>query len=194
MKLDFSKIEQLIAEGFIKCEQHPSADLRILNYTVKTQFGWHWTPETKACRGLIVDGQNNIVQRPFEKFFSIEQLADTPLPLEPFDVYEKLDGSLGILYWANGSPAIATRGSFVSDQAKRGTEFLRARSDLNLDRQFTYLFEIIYPENRIVVDYGNASDLYLLAIIETATGRELPLQNIGFPVVKKYDEIGRAHV
>lgn len=119
--LDFDKIEKLIADGYIKREQHPSADLRILNYTVKTQFAWHWTRETKACRGLIVDGKNRIIQRPFEKFFSVEQLADTPLPLEPFDVYEKLDGSLGILYWANDEPAIATRGSFVSDQARRGT-------------------------------------------------------------------------
>lgn len=106
--------------------------------------------DTKACRGLIVDAENWIVQRPFEKFFSIEQL-------EPFDVYDKLDGSLGILYWVGDEPAIATRGSFISDQAKRGTEFLRARKDLNLDRRYTYLFEIIYPENRVVVNYGDQS-------------------------------------
>ena len=59
----------------------------------------------------------------------------------------------------------------------------------NLDQSKTYLFEIIYPENRIVLDYGKEESLVLLAIIETKTGDEFPLEDLGFPVVKKYDGI-----
>jgi hypothetical protein len=56
-----------------------------------------------------------------------------------------------------------------------------------LDKSKTYLFEIIYPENRIVLDYGNERKLVLLAIIDIETGNETELQDIGFEVVKRYD-------
>ena len=42
-----------------------------------------------------------------------------------------------------------------------------------IDREYTYLFEIIYPSNRIVVDYGSAQRLVLLAAVRTQTGIEL---------------------
>jgi hypothetical protein len=52
---------------------------------------------------------------------------------------------------------------------------------------FTYLFEIIYPENRIVVDYNGEERLVLLGIINTETGEELQHNELfeGFDVVKK---------
>jgi RNA ligase len=49
--------------------------------------------------------------------------------------------------------------------------------------------EIIYPENRIVVNYGELQDLILLGVVETKTGTELPLEGWGLPVVKRYDGI-----
>lgn len=187
--MNFDAIREQVEQGFISWQKHPSADLYILNYTQRAQYDWHWTPETMACRGLIVDGQNNIVSRPFLKFFSIEQRQE-PLPLEPFEVYEKLDGSLGILYYAHGEPRIATRGSFVSEQAQWATYHLHEKyGHVKFDPTLTYLFEIIYPGNRIVVDYGDTADLFLLAVIDTETGKDVPLQDIGIPVVKRYDGI-----
>jgi T4 RnlA family RNA ligase len=180
-------IKREIANGYISEQQHPTAPLRILNYTQKTQFDWHWNNETKQCRGLIVDNNWNIVARPFQKFFSYEQLNGV-VPNEPFTAYEKMDGSLGILYHVDGVPYIATRGSFTSPQAERATEIYRRKyRKVKVDQSMTYLFEIIYPENQIVVNYGNTEDLILLAVIETETGDELPLPNIGFTVVKQYD-------
>ena len=44
-----------------------------------------------------------------------------------------------------------------------------------LDREYTYLFEIIYPSNRIVVDYGSSRRLVLLAAVHTQTGIELAI-------------------
>ncbi len=143
------------------------------------------------CRGLIVDREWNVVARPFPKFFSVEQLNGV-VPNEPFDVFEKMDGSLGILYFVDGRPMIASRGSFCSEQANRATLMLQEKyGSAVFDEAFTYLFEIIYPENRIVVDYGDREELVLLAVIETATGEEWSCDIVDdvFPVAKRYDGI-----
>ena len=137
-----------------------------------------------------MDAEFNIVARPFPKFFNLEELIDAYIPNELFEVYEKMDGSLGILYWIDNEALVATRGSFVSEQAIVATELLHSKyadSIPLLDKTKTYLFEIIYPKNRIVLDYGTERKLVLLAIIDTQTGDEFPLEDIGFEIVKKYD-------
>ena len=105
----------------------------------------------------------------------MEEHPPTGIPQLPFEVFEKLDGSLGILYWLNNLPYIATRGSFESEQARHATEILHGRYQhtfSSMDTNKTYLFEIIYPENRIVVDYGEMDDLILLTVIDNQTGHE----------------------
>lgn len=191
--LNVEAIQREIEAGYINSQQHPTAPLRILNYSQRAQFEWRWNAETMQCRGLIVDHRWNIVSRPFQKFFSVEQLNGA-VPVGPFEAYEKMDGSLGILYFVDGKPQIASRGSFISDQALRASSMLATKyPDATLRRDCTYLFEIIYPENRIVVDYGDLEELVLLAVIETKTGHEMPLSqcDVGFPVVKRYDGIGQ---
>lgn len=186
--MDWAKVDELIASKHISVRKHPSADLFIYNYTQRTQWDNLWTPETKACRGLITDGARRIVARPFEKFFNVEQ--HETLPAEPFDVYEKLDGSLGVLYHVGGKPQIATRGAFESPQAREANRILAEKfPHLEFNPTLTYLFEVIYPDNRIVVNYGDRRELVLLAIIETATGCELPLptEDVGLPVVRRHD-------
>ena len=120
----------------------------------------------------------------FPKFFNYEELValDTSLPDLPFRVYEKLDGSLGILYFYNGIPYIATRGSFDSAQAVHATKVLHeSYKDILplLDSSKTYLFEIIYKDNssNLVVDYGSLDDIILLAVIDTSTGSEDDIEN-----------------
>lgn len=182
----------MIEEEFIKVQKHPEAELYIYNYSPKTQYEREWNECTLACRGLITDGEMRIVARPFQKFFNLEELENFQPEISSFEVYEKLDGSLGILYWREGNPYIATRGSFSSEQALAANEMLYsqyAHAIARLNPDYTYLFEIIYPENRIVVNYDDEKSLTLLAVIETQTGRDLPLEPIGFPLVKKYDGI-----
>ena len=124
-------------------------------------------------------------------FFNLEESENLILPDEPFEVYEKMDGSLGILYWVDSKPAIATRGSFTSEQAIVATELLHTKyadEIKHLDPTKTYLFEIIYPENRIVIDYGDARKLVLLAVIDTKSCVEIPLPtHEHFEIVKRYD-------
>ena len=186
----FDLLHEMIAEGMISAQTRANPSLTIYNYTPRAQYSRTWNEATLQSRGLILNGAGEIIQRPFRKFFNIEE-CDT-LPAEQFEVTEKMDGSLGILYWADDAPSIATRGSFTSDQALRATQILRTRYQHtfpSLHRNKTYLFEIIYPENRIVVDYGHTEDLILLAIIDIETGRDLPLEELGFPLVKRFDGI-----
>ena len=187
-------LKQMIEEGYVSIQEHPDIDLYIYNYTKKAQYDKIWNEVTIKCRGLILDSEGNIAANPFGKFFNLEELDNnkTELPNESFEVYEKLDGSLGIIYWLDDEPMIATRGSFSSEQAVKGCKILHEKYKYTfnkLDKSKTYLFEIIYPDNRIVLDYGDKEDLILLAIRDTKTGKDLPLEEIGFPVVKYYDGI-----
>lgn len=97
-------------------------------------------------------------------------------------VYPKWDGSLGICWFDPLREAwrITTRGSFNSEQAVYATAYLDQHPELknNLQPGFTYLFEIIYPENRIVVNYGDLSTLVILGIIENTTGDEVELDEV----------------
>jgi T4 RnlA family RNA ligase len=191
-KINKILLDQMMSEGYVHYQKHPTQDLFIYNYTQSAQYSRVWNEVTLMCRGLIMDSSLNIIARPFPKFFNLGEFEGQVIPESDFEVYEKMDGSLGILYWAEDKPFIATRGSFTSDQAVKASELLHttyANTLPSLSKEKTYLFEIIYPENKIVVDYGQEESLVLLAIIDTATGADLPLEDIGFPIVKKYDGI-----
>ena len=186
--IELADLAELIEGRYISARKHPDADLWIYNYTPKTQYEGLWNETTKTCRGLILGPNREIMARPFRKFFNWGEPTGEQFPAEPFEVFDKVDGSLGILYWVGDEPRIASRGSFTSDQAARATQMLGRYRDTcrKLDRRYTYLFEMIYPENRIVVDYGNREDIVLLAAIESDTARELPhddLIGLGFTVV-----------
>lgn len=157
--------------GYIREQQHPTLPLRILNYTEKAQFNRHWTAATLQCRGLIVTERGKVVARPFPKFFNHDQPEGT-FPREgAVTVVDKLDGSLGILYPGAHGWSIATRGSFLSEQARHATAVFKEKyADWEPPAGYTMLFEIIYPENRIVVDYGHRDDLVLLGAVHNATG------------------------
>lgn len=172
-KIDMNAVGEDIENGYLIRRDHATERLCILNYTEKTQFDKAWTPLREMCRGLIVENDGTIVARPFPKFFNFyERIIE--LPDGEVEVTDKLDGSLGIMYPLLGENFIASRGSFHSPQANHANEILKSRYSGFLPVVgFTYLFEIIYPENRIVVDYGDTDDLFLLAIINTETGLDI---------------------
>jgi RNA ligase len=229
-------------DNLVYKQVHPTLPLTIWNYSEKVQYDNLWDDITLQTRGLVTDDKGNIIARPFKKFFNDSEKKHTPTP--DFDVYEKMDGSLGILFYyekelsykerykiwfssnyetgfeynedvipdfdnpyyeptpkTKGEWVLATRGSFTSDQAVKGFEMLQKYEYQKLHKDYTYLFEIIYKENRIVVQYPY-EDLILLGMINTKTGYEVDLygegndvrlknlvSNLGFKVVRKYDGI-----
>lgn len=175
-------IQNLIENGYISSRPHPTEPLQILNYTPLCQYERYWNDITLMCRGLIVDHDYNVIGRPFKKFFNWEEhlAAGLELPNGPFEAFEKLDGSLGIVFHTGVAWEVATRGSFESEQAIKANQLLRSYPIEELCKEKTYLVEIIYPENRIVVDYGAAERLVMLGAIDTLTGEEIPLGDLAF--------------
>jgi len=184
-------INLYVKKGLISETKHPDFDLWIYNYTPQVQYDKLWDEVTLNTRGLILDINGNVIARGFSKFFNLEELGLTDIPNESFDVTTKLDGSLGITYNYNNKFYIATRGSFTSDQAIVANEILYSKySHLldRLDKDKIYQFEILFPENRIVVNYGGTRDIILLNIMDKM-GNDLPMEDIGFPIVKKHNGI-----
>jgi len=184
------KLNKYHNDGLLYKQTHPTLPLTIWNYTPAVQYGEKWDEVTLQCRGLVTGTEGNVVARPFKKFFNIEENKHTPT--QDFEVFDKMDGSLGIMFKYNGEMICATRGSFTSDQSKWMSEFAQKYNYQDIIVEgFTYLFEIIYPENRIVVNYDGQERLVLLGIINTETGEELPHNELfeGFDVVKKYDGV-----
>jgi len=180
--MDKDLLEEMIEKKYVNVQKldtgDPTTDLYLLNYSKSCQIEHMWNEVTTQCRGLIINMFSTIKARPFVKFYNMEELVEMgiEIPNLPFDAYEKMDGSLGIMYWVNDVPYLATRGSFNSEQAKHGTELLHTKyKDIwsRFDKNKTYLFEIIYPEDKHCIVYGpDVDDIFLLAVIDTDTGLE----------------------
>lgn len=204
MKVDLEILNRYVSEGWVEKNDHPTLPLSIYYYSRNTQFENKWDEVTSMCRGLVLDREGNVIAKAFNKFFNLEEHSPESIPNEPFDVFEKMDGSLGILFNYKGEWIMATKGSFISEQAVKGMELLKKYRYEALPTGHTYLFEIIYPENRIVCQY-DFEDLVLLAVIDNHDGYELRIHddvmlmggnrikniclNLGFRLVKKYDGI-----
>lgn len=180
-------------------------DLILFDYSKETQFKKDWDEVTLNARGIVFNSvTGELIARPYRKFFNYEELDTETSKMVPesfrpnFDgecmILEKADGSCGIVYYYNNKWEMNTRGSFASEQAIWGKSFLyeNIKTDL-MNTAYTYLFEIIYPENRIVIDYGDLKTLRLTGIIVTETGEELWIDElqaeadkIGCEVVESY--------
>ena len=163
---------------------HTDGPLRILNYTAKATYSRHWNEATIACRGLILDDADGVVARPFPKFFGPSEPDAPAIPTgQPMAVTAKLDGSLGIAYThPEGDVRLATRGSLASRQAIEATRIWHEKyRHVAIPEGVTPLFEIIYPDNRIVLDYGEMRDLVLLALIDIETGADIDVGRLDWP-------------
>ncbi|MEL7242858.1 MAG: RNA ligase [Cyanobacteria bacterium J06573_2] len=132
-------------------------NLEIFNYTTHAQYNANWNEFTLIARGLVIDTKKQaVIATPFPKFFNFgeakvwgaDEVSGEIL------VYQKYDGSLGIVFWDGFKWRVVTRGSFDSDAAIWGQKWLdeNINTDL-LEVGNTYLLEIIYLGNRIVVPY-----------------------------------------
>jgi len=197
------QIQQLVVQGFRDWQRygnvsvHTWDDLLIFNYTARAIYEERWNVFECLSRGLIVHMQTGeIVARGFDKFWNwLQGGRQASSGAHIVTVTDKVDGSLGVLYRHRGQYRIATRGSFEGDQAQWATQFLNAHYDLTgLSDDLTLLFEIIYPSNRVVVDYGDREALVLLAVRDRHTGVYLPFlpnvsalgQRYGFPLPQTY--------
>ncbi len=162
-------------------------------------------PLACECRGLIlatvdgaplptegVVGDTNVMARPMDRFFNHGSGAAPAIDLEHAEsrVFEKLDGTLCIVYWDQFARewCVATRAVCDADRTIDGfadhtfrTLFeaaLREHRKLafieftaRLFPLWTYCFELTTPRNRIIVD-NRESRLHVLAIRSNLDGHE----------------------
>jgi len=193
MKVDLKIFENYYDNGLLHKQTHPTYDLTIWNYTPKVSFDKLWDEITIQCRGLITDGNGEIIAHCLPKFFNWEELDPKDIPNEPFTMTDKMDGSFGNVFYYDSQWLISSRGSFTSDQSIKGAEILKGcNTKYGLIPGWNYIVEIIYPENRIVLDYGGAEKLVVLTVFNVETGEEGFIKNMtseGWEIVKEYDSV-----
>ena len=181
------------AKGLVKVQRHPRHDLFIWNYTDVVQVKNLWDDVTSRARALVTDESGHIIAHSFRKFHNIEAGLYTPTP--KFTVHEKMDGSLILLFKYKDEWIISSRGSFTSEQARAAQNMLSekyASATHVLPDTYTYCFEVIYPGNRIVVDYGNRAELVFLAAFRTDGTEAMDpsvttaIMDVGFGIAREY--------
>ena len=155
-------------------------NLYLLKYDqVKTDFAY---PAAQEARGIIFEkGTNRVVCYPFAKFFNAGEKHAAEIDWSTASVQHKYDGSIIKLYWlaaaaataaatTDGEPKgqwmVATNGTTDARNApadeQRGTTFYDLFKDAEktahldyarLDTDCTYMFELMHPDQLIVVRY-----------------------------------------
>ncbi len=177
-------LQQLVLTGFkdweslgaVKVKQHQ--DFLIFNYLDIAEGQNRWNFFERVSRGLILHAKTGeVVARAFDKFFnwhSYGRVTEAPISR----VMEKMDGSLGILYRDGHDYKVATRSDFKNPQCQFANTFIKRFDLSDLAEEYTLIFEIIYPKNRIIVDYRDREDLVLLGIRNRFTGDFLNWQDV----------------
>lgn len=151
-----AQLTAAVRDGHVSERRHPDRpDLALYCYTNRCVYENAWTPVIEAARGLVLDhGTKRVVATPFPKFFNHGE-RNAAMPDEPFEVFDKLDGSLGIVFFDDVASTwrVATKGSFTSAQAQWAAAHLATLNVASLEKGATYCFEIVYTANRIVVRY-----------------------------------------
>jgi RNA ligase len=124
MKYNLAVLNKYVEDGLLMVKKHKTYPLYIYNYTRFVQYEGLWDDVTINFRGTILDESSNLVAKSFPKFKNFEEHSADELPNEDFNIYEKMDGSLGIVYFYDNKWNMATRGSFNSEQAIKGLEML----------------------------------------------------------------------
>jgi hypothetical protein len=168
MRIDLSTIdrEQFILKAGIFC------GLPGVLVTPAMQ-GTQWTQANKHLRSSIWSHEGLLLSAGFPKFTNAgENPEHFPMPasLDNALCVEKLDGSLAIFDYLDDTLSCRTRGTFSATTLDNAADFAHAiekypgvRSLARHHRsEFSWLFEITTPNQRIVIDYGAEIGLTLI--------------------------------
>ncbi|EOD33607.1 hypothetical protein EMIHUDRAFT_229565 [Emiliania huxleyi CCMP1516] len=143
-----------------------------------------WSGALMLARGLVVREPRHgaapeLLATPFPKFFdlgadgvSLDELLARSVAWE---ATEKLDGSLGLLFHDGGAWRLTTKRAWHSEQAAWGRAWLEGRAVwAELSRGTTYVCELLFASNLVVVRYPASREGVTLCAAYDADGRELP--------------------
>ncbi|MBR4039845.1 MAG: hypothetical protein IKJ11_07090 [Clostridia bacterium] len=157
----------------------------IFNYGFNCNFA---DPMVQEARGIILDTQRlEVVCWPFRKFGNhTESYADS-IDWTHARVQEKVDGSIIKLWYdaVKGDWQFSTNGTIRAEHAPVGElskttfcDVIRSADNFgsipfdSLDRNMTYIFELVSPATQVVVPYETTM-LYHIGTRSNLTGQEL---------------------
>jgi len=185
-------IQSLIDEFGIKVKEYD--DRYLLNYDQIESAPYRFSQIVRECRNLIISKDfSTVLHRSFDRFFNWNEDPQTALfNLSTMIVDEKLDGSLIGFYHDGKKWCFCTRGTAFAEAELQYPEIISQRygwkpktfldlicqtighdleniQKISLDKEFSYIFELISPYNRVVTEYRHSS-LSLLAVRNKTTG------------------------
>lgn len=164
---DTDVLERYAREGKIKRSSRDGYS--VWCYTQSTVYDRLWDDVTLACRGLVTrDTDGALISRPIRKFFNVGE-PEAVIGSERFFAYDKIDGSLIVVGNDNGNAVVSTKGSFDTWHSEAARGLL---SGFVPPEGTTAVFELVHPDNRIVIDYQGYEGLWLLAGIDNETGAD----------------------
>lgn len=198
MKVDLARLQEEIDGGWVNVHRHPSLPLSLAKYSKSAVYSSHWNDITTICRGLVYDDGGNIVVHCLNKFYNHTQAEALPV-LErtnglPYEVFDKKDGSLLQVAKWNDHLIITSSGSFSSPQVHKAAEMLLKKyRHYHFENGLTYIMEIVWPQNKIVLSYGDEESLTLLAVRNTETGTDMSYNEMlvkfrGWDIVEKFEK------
>jgi T4 RnlA family RNA ligase len=178
--------------------KHPS--LYLLKYNqIESPMA---APIVQECRGIILDSTDNwrVVAFPFTKFFNQGEQLAASIDWKTARVGEKLDGSLITMYWYDSEWNVATSGNPDAAGQVNGFDFtfsqmfwqawfdLKPFTTASLNTNYTYIWEITSPYNRVVVPH-KVTKVTLIGLRNAEDFREISPQCLAgcVPVVKEFD-------
>ncbi|MBQ3588927.1 MAG: hypothetical protein II980_00600 [Clostridia bacterium] len=171
--------------------------LAIFSYNVECDFS---NPIVQEARGIIIDYERlEVVCWPFRKFGNHNESYADKIDWNNAVVLEKVDGSI-IKLWYNvltGAWQFSTNGMIDANNANINTLSSVSYGDLirqannyddipfdTLNKDYTYIFELVSPQARVVIKYDETS-LYHLGTRNNITGKEMDI-DIGIKKPKAY--------
>ncbi len=153
------------------------------------------------ARGIILEKQTHqVVCQPFSKFFNARETGcAAPIDWSQAIVQEKLDGSLMKYFTYQGEGCWASMSCIDAREAeiKPGVTLYTLTQSILSDSQrhwlthetnpdWTYMFELTHPDNRVVVEHVTGT-LTLLACFDNVSGEEQPVPSSSpFPRPQMY--------
>ena len=164
-------------------------DRIVLNYSMLDSPKFH--PVCDECRGLILSWPElNILCRPFNRFYNYGEgdfFTEDEFNLNRMICSSKIDGSLINIYHDGNDWCCATRKrAFAEGETAKSNTFKdvvdRAFPEWQdkmdtFSREFTYIYEVVSPETRVVVPYDDYY-IYLLAMRSNVNGDFLDVKAV----------------
>lgn len=145
-------------------------------YLIKPKdMGCAWTKDNLHFRSSLWNSSGELISASFKKFFNWGERPDltyTPFSLTAnggCNLIEKIDGSTLITSYYKNNFIARTRNTVDASKLKNGheIEFIKNKYPkiLEIPNNWSYIYEWVSPTNKIILNYGDEPDLYLIGVI-----------------------------